>query len=361
MNQRDADAADGTPAGAEQLSAALLALEDRVVVDAAAGYAAAVHLERRAAALGDEALLMRARLCWIDMLRRTGDVSGAARQIKSVRAWARKHGDRRLQARTHLVQATIERLSGHQDKYLQHARSAVELLDETATAHMQIWHRLRLAHALAENGDMGAARSRYREAEDLARRLQDWQRIIVVLNNWAYAEYKSGDFPQAAEIARRMQDHAVARGFHLDADALDTIAAIQIANGEYAEAEQTMQVCIARYKGAGANDADEMAEYLLTLAQAQRGLGATERALVSLDAAHRQCTERGLQKILARVYEEKAELHAARGEHTEAQAATRAFITARERLAAPRRNPVHVMRRVISRAGRVLHGNRPVG
>ncbi|MEU7904588.1 hypothetical protein [Actinoplanes sp. NPDC049118] len=351
----------GSASGAEELSAALGVLEDQVIVDAAASYTAAVELERRAEALGDEALLMRARLCWIDMLRRTGDFREAARQIKGIQAWACKHGDRRLQARTHLVWANIEWLSGNRAKYLRHALSAVELLDETATAHMQILHRVRLGGALADNGDMDAARTRYRQAEELASKLQDWERLIVVLNNWAYIEYKSGDFRRAGEVAGRMQGHAVARGFHLDPGALDTIGAIQIANGEYAEAEQTMQVCIARYKRAGVNDADEMAEYLLTLARAQRGLGATGRALVSLHAAHTQCTERGLREILVRVYQEKADLHAARGEHTEALAAKQAFIAAQQSLTSPRRKPMRSILQALLPTHRGLRRNRAPG
>ncbi|GAB1642932.1 hypothetical protein [Krasilnikovia sp. MM14-A1259] len=361
MNRLGEQEVNGSLAGAEELSAALLALEDRIIVDAAAGYSAAVELERQAEALGDEALLMRARLCWIDMLRRTGDFREAARHIKGIQAWARRNGDRRLQARSHLVWANIEWLSGNRAKTLRHALSAVELLDETATPHMQIWHRLRLASALAETGDMDAARSCYRQAEQLARELHEWERLTVGLNNWAYAEYKSGDFQRAGEVARRMQDHAVVRGYHLDAGALDTIGAIQIANGEYAEAEQTMQVCLARYKSAGVNDADEMAEYLLTLARAQRGLGATGRALVSLDAAHLQCTEGDLREISVRVYQEKAELHAARGEHAEALAAQEAYLAARERLSSPQRTPMRAVLHAIVRTHRGLRGTRAAG
>ncbi|GAB1643407.1 hypothetical protein [Krasilnikovia sp. MM14-A1259] len=347
---------NGSAADAEQLSAALLALEDRVIVDATAGYAIAVELERQAEALGDEALLMRARLCWTDMLRRTGDVPGAARQIKGIQAWARKHGDRRLQARAHLVRANIERMAGHAARFLAHSVSAVELLDEAATAHMQIWHRVRLADALSENGDIEAARPHYRQAEELARQLHEWERLTVVLNNWAYAEYETGDFPQAGRIARRMQDNAVARGYHLDADALETIGAIQITNGEYAEAEQTLQVCIARCKGAGPNDAEELAEYLLTLARAQRGLGATGRALATLHDAHLQCTGRDLRQLLVRVYQEKAELHAIRGEHAEALAAQEAYIAARGSLPSPQRTPVRSALRAILRTHRGSNG-----
>ncbi|WP_412734310.1 hypothetical protein [Krasilnikovia sp. MM14-A1259] len=350
VNRLRVQGAHGSAVGAEELSAALLRLEDRVAVDAAAGYAAAVDLERRAEALGDEALLMRARLCWIDMLRRTGDFREAARHARGVQAWARRSGDRRMRARTHLVQASIERLCGHGAKSLRHALDAVELLDETATAHMQVWHRLKLADALAEYRGMDAARPRYRQAEDLARELHQWEQLTVTLNNWAYSEYRAGDLPRAREVAGRMQDHAVARAYHLDPDALDTIAAIQIANGDYAEAEQTMLVCIARYKGAGPNDADELAEYLLTLARAQRLLGATGRALASLDAAHTLCTERGLRELLAQVYQEKAELHAARGEHTEALAAQNASIAARR--TSPRRKPLRVILHALLRTRR---------
>ncbi|WP_412745477.1 hypothetical protein [Krasilnikovia sp. MM14-A1004] len=348
---------DDRAAGAEQLSAAILALEDRVAVDAAAGYAAAVDLERRAAALGDEALLMRARLCWIDMVRRTGDVREAARQIKDIHRWARKRGDRRLQARTHLVWASIERLSGHRAGSLRHAVKAVALLDETATAHMQVWHRLRLADALGENNDMDAARPRYRQAEELSLELRDGERLLVVLNNWAYSEYRAGNLPQAGEVARRMQDHAAARGLRLDSDVLDTIGAIQVANDEYAEAEQTMQICIARHKSTGANDADELAEYLLTLARAQRGLGETGRALVSLNSAHMLCTERGLREVLVRVYQEKTELHAARGEYTEALAATDAFFAARDSLPSPQRKPLQVILDALLRTRRGEQGS----
>ncbi|GAB1639690.1 tetratricopeptide repeat protein [Krasilnikovia sp. MM14-A1259] len=342
---------NGSAAGAEELSAALLAMEDRVTVNATAGYAAAVDLERRAEALGDQTLLMRARLLWTDMLRRTGDLPGAARHIKGIHAWARKHGDRQLQARTHLVQTDIERLSGNGAKALQHAQSAVELLDETATVHMRVWHRLRLADVLAANGDMDAARLRYRQTEELAWELHQWERLTIVLNNWAYGEYQAGDFPRAWEVAQRMQEHAVARGYHLEPSALETIGAIQIANGQYIQAEQTMQVCIARYKGSGPNEADEMAEYLLTLARAQRGLGATDRALANLTAAQTLCTERGLRKILSRVQQERAELHAAQGEHTEAS-------VPEESLSFPQRKPVRFVLRSLLRTHRARQGGR---
>ncbi|GAB1639687.1 diguanylate cyclase [Krasilnikovia sp. MM14-A1259] len=320
---------DGSATGAEELSAALLALEDRFTGDAEAGYAAAVEWERQAAALGDEGLRARAHLCQIIMLQRTGDVPAAARRIYSVHDWALRHGDRRLQARVHLAWANIEQLSGNAAKFLQHALSAVELLDETATPYMQILHRTRLADALALNGEMDAARLRFRQAEALARELQQWERLTMVLNNWAYAEYDAADFLRAREIAGRMQEHAAAHGFDLHATELDTIGVIQIENGEYAQAEQTMLACIARREAGQSDVADDLADYLLTLARAQRGLGAIDHAQASLDASRVLCLESDLHAVLARVHQEQAELHAARGEHAEAFAALKLSFAAR--------------------------------
>ncbi|WP_242625118.1 GGDEF domain-containing protein [Krasilnikovia cinnamomea] len=322
---------DGSATGAEELSAALLALEDQFAGDAEGGYAAALEFERQAVALGDEHLLARAHLCQIIMLQRTGDVAGAARRIYGVHDWAVRHGDRRLQARVHLAWANIEQLSGDAARFLEHALSAVELLDETATPYMQILHRTRLADALALNGEMDSARLRYRQAEVLARELHQWERLTVVLNNWAYAEYDAADFLRAREIAHRMQEHAAAHGFDLHATELDTIGVIQIENGEYAEAEQTMLACIARREAGQSDVADDLADYLLTLARAQRGLGAIDQAQASLAASRVLCLESDLHAVLVRVHQEQAELHAARGEHAEAFAALKLSFAAREK------------------------------
>src|SRR5690349_986697 len=109
--------------GAEQLSAALSAMENEIVWDAEAAYAAAVELERQADALGDETLVVRARLCRICMEMRTGDLEGAARQLDDIHDWAVAHDDSNLQARTHLTWANIRRLSGDLAKCLEHSLS----------------------------------------------------------------------------------------------------------------------------------------------------------------------------------------------------------------------------------------------
>ncbi|MBB4764871.1 diguanylate cyclase [Amorphoplanes digitatis] len=324
------DSLDGGMAGAEELSTALLVLEEQHVTDAEASYATAVELERQAAALGDGHLLARARVCRGNMLIRTGDLAGAARAVYGVQAWATAHGNRRLRARVHAACATIEELAGDTAKGLEHSLSAVELLDGTATAYMQVWYRVRLADGLAFNGDMEAARLRYRQAETLARELRQWERLMRVLNNWASSEHVAGEFPRARDVARRMREHAAAHGLDLDPVALDTIGAIQIENGEFAEAEQTMLACIARHEAGEIDSANDLAHYLVTLARARRGLGATGRAQASLDASRALCVARDLPEVLVRVHQEQAELHSVRGEHAEAFAAHKVFAAARE-------------------------------
>ncbi|MEU7909417.1 GGDEF domain-containing protein [Actinoplanes sp. NPDC049118] len=317
---------------AAEVSAALLAIEDEVIWDAEAGARAAAELEQRAVTLGDETLIARARLCLAILLLRGGDIAGGSREIYDIHEWAARHGDRILRARTHSACANIARLSGEEAKCLEHSLSAVELLDETASPYVQIRHQTKLADALARNGAIGAARLRFRQAEVLAGEAQQWDRLRIVLNNWAYAEHNAGDFPRAQDVARRLVEHADAHGVELDPTELDTIGAIQIANGEYVQAEQTMHLCIARYEAGLSDDADDLAEFLLTLARAQRGLGATARAQASLDASRALCRQRDLHQIMVRVHEEQAELHAGRGDYAQAFAAQKECFAAQESL-----------------------------
>ncbi|MBB4760957.1 diguanylate cyclase [Amorphoplanes digitatis] len=309
-------------------------MEDQTVTDPEAGQAAAAELERQAIALGEENLVVRARLLGANMLRRTGDLAGAARQLPDIERWAVEHGDRCLQARTYVAWANVERLFGDTAKFLEYSLSAVELLDDTATPHMQIWYRCTLADALADNGYMDSARPRFQQVEALARELRQWEQLLMVLNNWACSEQEAGDLPQARAVAHRMQEYSTAHGLDLNPGMLDTIGAIQIEHGEYAEAEQVMLECIARFQAGELDHSGQLAEYQLNLARAQHGLGALDRAQVSLDAARELCVEGDLHTLLVRVHQEQAELHAARGDYAAAFAAQKVVFATNEDLQA---------------------------
>ncbi len=311
-----------------QLSAALLAIEDDYLWDATSALATATEIERQAAELGDELLRYRARLCQANMLMRNGDLAAAARRIWKVHQWAVEHDATPLRARTHLVWANIHRLLGDAAQSLEHSVLSVELLDEHSTVHMQIWHRAKLADSLGLTGSMEAARLRYAQSEELCRRLDRPRLLMGILNNYAYTEFQKGNHERAQEVAQRLQDVAAEHGFELDPAVLDTIGAIEIENGRYAEAERTLLECIRRHGDGRHDDADALAEYLLTLARAQRGLRATERAQASLNESRRLCVERELGDVLVRVHQEQAELHAVRGEFAEAFAVHKVFFAA---------------------------------
>jgi diguanylate cyclase (GGDEF)-like protein len=323
---------DGNAIDAEQLSAALLEIEDRYLWDAADALARSIEYEKQAAAVGDDLLAARARLCQANMLMRNGDVAAAASRIWGIHQWTVDHGARRLQARTHLVWANIHRHLGDAAQCLEHSLLSVELLDDDATAHMQIWHRAKLADALGLAGSMDAARLRYAQTEELCIALDQPKLLLGLLNNYAYTEYAAGNHARAQEVAERLQALAVRHGFELDPAVLDTIGAIEIENGRFAEAERTLRVCIARHADGHHEDADALAEYLLTLARAQRGRGATDRAQISLDASRELCVERELGDVLVRVHLEQSELHAARGEFADAFAVHKVFFAAHNSL-----------------------------
>ncbi|MEU8237398.1 diguanylate cyclase [Actinoplanes missouriensis] len=312
---------------AEALSAALVSIEDQRSWNADVELERALAIEKAAQALGDESLVARARMCQANMRLQSGDVSGASAQIWQVHDWAVAHDDRVLLARTHLVWFYIHQHLSDAEQALEHAVLAVELLDDDATGHMQVWHRTKLADALWAAGSMDAARVRYQQAEQLAVET-DSPALLCLLNNYAFTEFDTGHQERAEEVAERLLRLADERGEELEPAYLDTVGWIQIGNGRFAEAEATMRLCIERHEEGCYDAADGLAMYLLTLARAQRGLGAYERAQSTLDDSRTMCQERDLGDLLVRVHQEQAELHAARGEFAEAFAAHKVFFTA---------------------------------
>lgn len=313
---------------AEWLDAALLELEDDIHWDAVPMLERAERYECLAHLLGDDMLVARAQLSQANMRMRSGDVAEAAQRIWHIHQWAVDNDARKLTARTHLIWSAIHRHLGDAAQSLEHAVLSVELLDDTATGHMQIWHRAKLADALAFAGSMDAARERFDQAERLTTELDRPFLQLYVLNNYAYSEHAVGNYAQAELVAQRLRVLATTHNFELDATVLDTIGAIELGNGHYAAAEQTMLQCIEKYSLIRRDDADAMPEYLLNLARAQRGLKAYERAQHSLDESRRLCADRELGHFLVQVHQEQAELHAARGEFAEAYEAHKSFFAA---------------------------------
>lgn len=323
---------DGFVNERDQLSAALLGLEDRFNWEPVAMRNRALEIEGRARLIGDDLLVVRAQLCQANLQMRAGDIAGAAREMWKIHDWAVDHGARQLQARTHLVWANVHRHLGDGAQCLEHSVLSVELLTDADTPFMQVWHRAKLADALGLAGSMDAARQRYAQTEDLAIELHQPHLLMAMLNNFAYTELISGNPDRAHEVGQRLVAYAADNGFELEPASLDTLGAIAIENERYDDAEQIMQRCIARHWEGTYEDADALAEYLLTLARAQRGLSATDRAQLTLDASRRLCEERELNDVLVRVHQEQSELHAARGDFAAAFAEHKVFFAAHHAL-----------------------------
>ncbi|GAA2693849.1 GGDEF domain-containing protein [Actinoplanes palleronii] len=319
MNERVMDA--------EALSAVLLSIEDKRSWDARAELIRTSELEQLAIDLGDELLAMRARLCKINMRMRCGDLAAAAEDIWHVNQWAVEHDAHQLLARTHLIWTSIHLHLGDAEQGLEHAVLAVELLDDESTDHMHVWHRTKLADALYFADDMDGARIRYAQAEEVALRLGS-PALLCLLNNYAYVESTGGDQKRANEIAERLLRLADEWHIPMEPAFLDTIGSIQIINGDFAAAEETMRRCLELHAKGKWDDANDMAQYLVTLAQVQRGLGKYDLAQANLEEAHRQCLERDLGESLVRLHLEQAELYAARGDFEAAFAAHKVFFEA---------------------------------
>ncbi|WP_433788809.1 diguanylate cyclase domain-containing protein [Actinoplanes sp. CA-252034] len=296
------------------VAAEIQSLEFRFGIDGAHVLTRSAELAAEARACGEHALYLWARLLEANMRRRSGELAPATAICSEVNAWAQQHRHRPLLARSHQQLSTLHDNLGDIAAGLEHAVRAVEALDGDTSPRARGVILLRLADVLAQGGSIEAARTRYGHAEQVAVAAEDVDLHLVVLNNQAYAEHLSGDHERAWTAMQRLRMVTEAGGGVLSADALDTMAMIQIGRGRYQEAAETALGNVEAYEIAGPDDADGLAEYLLTLATAQRHLGDTGAAQQSLDRCTALCHERDLAGVGVRVLQEQAELHAACGD-----------------------------------------------
>jgi diguanylate cyclase (GGDEF)-like protein len=278
----------------------------------------AVQAEREAVVAGEPDLQMRARLVQADMLQRTGRLAAGARLASEVNAWARQHGPQTLLARSHLVLSSVYESVGDSASCLDHALRAVELLDDTTPLRTRGNFLVRLADAYAVTGSFDEARERYGEARRLFEAIGDPERQLNVLNNLAYAEYEAGDAQHAGPAAEAMRNLAESTGLGLNPTFLDTLARIHIMLGEYDKAESALEDALAAFASGGDVQAVTPAEFMLTLAEAQRRQGRFDEAQATLDRCRAICVERFLTGVEVEVLREQAELHAAAGHFDQA-------------------------------------------
>jgi diguanylate cyclase (GGDEF)-like protein len=320
------------------IRAALERFEDRFDYEAESALAEVRQLQAAATAVGDPALVMRARLVQATIRRRGGDLAASMRTCWEVNGWATEHGDRTLLSRSYVQLSAGYQSLGDAAAVLEYAVCAADLLDDSTPTRAHAAGLMRLGDALVMNGSFDAARTRYRQAERTAAAGADVDLRIVILNNLAVADQAAGDVHRSWAAIELLREVAADAGQPLEPDMLDTIAWTEIALGRYADAELTARLSIERHRPTSAlQDAASPAEYRLTLAVAQRHRGALTEAQVSLDACIALCDARDLAAVRVRALQEQAEVYAAGGDPGRAFHTHKEFHAAYEHLQSTQR------------------------
>lgn len=296
-----------------RLVAAVDELETLSRFDSAEATARAEAAVADAAALGRADLEQRARLVRADLLRRRGAVAEAGRIAQDVHRWATEAHARHLLARASFVLTAVFQELGDLSGALEHAVSAVDLLDDDAAPALRVDHLVRLADVLGLSRD-AAAPERYAAVLLLAEELGDVDRQVRILNNRSYTDQLAGRFEDALAASTRMQALAAEHGRPLDVGGLDTVARALMGLGRFDEAETALLPGLAPEVLGASADGDAGADFLLTLAEVQRRRGAVDAAQRTLVECVRRCRRHGLTAIRVRARAEQAELHAAAGD-----------------------------------------------
>jgi two-component system cell cycle response regulator len=267
---------------------------------------------------------------------RIGETEDGARVMREVTAWAAEHGEDDLLARSHRRISALFRRIGDPALMLEHAVTAVDLLDDDTPDVIRADHLLGLADALGASGSYIDSIRRYEQAAKLANRCADQYLHLAVLNNLAFTQYEAGLVTEAVATAERLRAEAEANGQSLLSHDSDTIARAYTAVGRFDDAIAVLEpVCAAEANG---EDCDGLVMALLTLTEVQRLSGALDQAQASLDRGCRLIEQYALTGQRTEALREQAELHAARGLYREAYEAFRAFHVADAELRALERD-----------------------
>ena len=313
----------------EALEAILVELENlpQAQFRSVAGPAATV--ERRAGELGDEVLVMRARLLSATSLVREGRSEQGGQRAHQVLVWAQQHDNPFLLARAHRVLSLFYRQIGDLSEGLSHAVQCFANLTDDEPQSVRALHLMRLAVALDESGSTEEGDRRFREALTIAAEIGDLNLTMNILNNMAYTAFENDDEPGARDLVRHMREVRDRSGRDFGALELDTIARIEMMGGDYAAAEQTLHVILdGETSELLSHEGDAPAVCMLTLAEARRLGHRYPAAQEALDAAVALAEERGLDGVRAQIREEQAALFAATGRYQEAYDEHRAFYAA---------------------------------
>jgi diguanylate cyclase (GGDEF)-like protein len=250
---------------------------------------------------------------------RVGHTEDGARLMREVREWAEEHQDTMLLALSHRRLSALFRRVGDPALMLEHAVSAVELLDEIeepVADAIRTDHLIGLADALGAGGSFDDAFVRYGEASQLADDCGDDYLRIAVLNNLSYSQYEAGLADEAVATAEKLLAEAARQGVPLQTHDGDTVARAYIAVRRFEDAAAIIEpFCEAEVSG---EDCDGLVMALLTLTEVRRLTGDVEAGQAALDRADRLVRKYALTGRTIDVLREQAELYGASGAYREA-------------------------------------------
>ena len=144
--------------------------------------------------------------------------------LREVNTWASEHGEQELLARSHRLLSTLFRRIGDPALMLEHAVTAVDLLDADTADTVRADQLLGLADALGASGSYPESLHRYQLAAALAERSDDEHLRLTVLNNLAYTQYQAGLADAAVATAEQLRPALDAPDQPLNTHIRDTIA-----------------------------------------------------------------------------------------------------------------------------------------
>jgi diguanylate cyclase (GGDEF)-like protein len=311
------------------LEATLVELENRPQSQFRSVATPAAAAEHRAGELGEEVLVMRARLLTATSLIREGRSEQGGQRAHQVLVWAQQHDHPFLLARAHRVLSLFYRQIGDSSEGLSHAVQAFANLTDDEPQSIRALHLMRLAVALDESGSTEEGDRRFKESLTIATAIGDLDLTMYILNNMAYTAFENDDEAGARDLVRHMREVRDRSGREFGALELDTIARIEIMGGNYAAAEETLHVILdGETSELLSHEGDAPAVCMLTLAEARRLGRHYDAAQEALSAAVELAEERGLDGVRAQIREEQAALYAATGRFQEAYDEHRAFYAA---------------------------------
>ncbi|WP_426564598.1 diguanylate cyclase [Angustibacter sp. McL0619] len=241
---------------------------------------------------------------------RYGDVAASAVTMRSIRDWAAEHGETYLQSRAERWLANLLRRAGESSGSLEAAVACVRLLPNDAPAAILADHLSALADALAISGAMTESLARYREAVEVVETSDNVDLQLLVLNNYAYTLFEADLTDQAVATCERILAVNEAHGLTPSLHVVDTIANVYLSVGRDDEALALLAPDHVPADAPG----EDVGELALTRARALRERGDLVGSEAELDRCSAVSQAHDLFSLRVRTLQERAELHAARGD-----------------------------------------------